>query len=169
MTETNACGCGTELPDEPSNEYEVVKIRKTANVCPMCENYAIQQSPKPIAVMSCEGGCLRGEISRQATNILCHSLAPRETVRICLGGAFTKDTGQRQLVRGAKRVIAIEGCFIKCSSRMMQGVISGLDPEIIIADQLYDFDRNLFGIDEMREVDIKAKARIVAEKVSSMI
>jgi uncharacterized metal-binding protein len=169
MTEINACGCGTESPDAPSNEYEVVKIRKTMDVCPMCENYATQQASKPIAVMSCEGGCLRGEISRHATNILCHSLAPKETVRICLGGAFNKDTGQRQLVRGAKRVIAIEGCFIKCSSRMMQGVISDLNPEIIIADQLYDFDRNLFGIDEMGEEDIKAKARVVAEKVLSMI
>jgi hypothetical protein len=48
-------------------------------------------------------------------------------------------------------------------------VISDLNPEIIIADQLYDFDRNIFGIDEMGEKDIKAKARVVAEKVLSMI
>ncbi len=155
--------------DEPCSEYETVKIRKTTNICPMCENYAQQQSSKPVAVMSCEGGCLRGEVSRQAANIVCYSLAPDKTVRVCLGGAFTKDTGQRSLVRNAKRVIAIEGCFIKCSSRMMQGVIDGLDPEIIIADQLYDFDRSLFGIDEMLIDDIKDRARMVAEKVVEIL
>ena len=32
---------------------------------------------------------------------------------------------------------------------MMNGVIEGLEPEVIIADQLYDFDRNLFGVEEM--------------------
>lgn len=42
-------------------------------------------------------GRLRGEVARQAANMLCHTLAPEKTVRICLGGAFTKDTGQRNL------------------------------------------------------------------------
>lgn len=167
MAEIKVCGTGSE--GQPCCEYETVKIRKTENICPMCESYALEQASKPVAVMSCEGGCLRGEISRQATNIICHSLAPDKTVRICLGGAFTKDTGQRRLVREAKKVIAIEGCFIKCSSRMIEGVIADLNPEIIIADQLYDFNKNLFGIDEMPEDDIKAKARVVAEKVVQML
>ena len=81
---------------------------------------------KPVAVMSCEGACLRGEVARRAANILCHSLAPEKTARICLGSAFTKDTGQRALVRNAPRVIALEGCAINCSSRMMAGAIDGL-------------------------------------------
>jgi uncharacterized metal-binding protein len=167
MAEIKACGCGSE--DESCYEYETVKIRKTTNVCPMCEDYARGQASKPIAIMSCEGGCLRGEVSRQAANIICHKLTPEKTVRVCLGGAFTKDTGQRNLVRNAKRIIAIEGCFIKCSSRMMQGVISDLNPEIILADQLYDFDGSLFGIDEMPEDEIKANARKVAEKIVEML
>ena len=41
-------------------EYETVEIEKTANVCPMCENYAKRQALNPVVVMSCEGGCLRG-------------------------------------------------------------------------------------------------------------
>ncbi len=121
MAEIKACGSGSE--DQSCREYETVKIRKTEDVCPMCENYALQQASKPVTVMSCEGGCLRGEISRQATNIICHTLVPDKTARICLGGAFTKDTGQRRLVREAKRVIAIEGCFIKCSSRIRDSTI----------------------------------------------
>ena len=63
--------------------------------------------------MSCEGACLRGEVSRRAANILCNSIAPDRTVRICLGCAFTKDAGQRALVRNAAKVVAIEGCFLQ--------------------------------------------------------
>lgn len=131
----------------------------------MCEDYAKKQASKPVAVMSCEGACLRGEVARRAANLICHSLAPEKTVRICLGGAFTKDTGQRNLVKKAKRVIALEGCFINCSSRMMKSVISELEPEVIVADKFYDFDRSLFGIDEMSEDEIKTHSQGVAKKI----
>jgi uncharacterized metal-binding protein len=147
-------------------DYETTKIAKTNNVCPMCEDYALKHSAKPIAVICCEGACLRGEVARQAANIVCHSLAPDKTVRVCLGGAFTKDTGQRNLVKNAAKVIALEGCFIKCASRMMAGVVNNFSPEEIIVDKLYDFDRNLFGVDEMKEVEIKAHADNVARKIA---
>lgn len=163
MTE-NKC-CGDEGQIEKSTDYEIIRIEKTKNVCPMCEDYAKKQASKPVAIMCCEGACLRGEVARQAANLICYSLAPDKTVRICLGGAFTKDTGQRNLVRNAKKIIAIDGCFIKCSSRMMAGVIHGFKPEVIIADKLYDFDRNIFGIDEMMENEIKTHAKEVAVKI----
>ena len=149
--------------------YEEVRIEKSKNVCNVCEDYAKRQSAKPVAVMCCDGACLRGEIARQAANILCHSIAPEKTVRICLGGAFTKNTGQRSLVRNAARVIAMEGCFINCSSRMMNGVIDGLKPEVVIADRMYEFDRTLFGVDEMAPEQILAHARTVAGKVASTL
>ncbi|MCX7710228.1 MAG: putative zinc-binding protein [Clostridia bacterium] len=147
------------------NEYELVRIERIKNVCPMCEDYAKQQSEKPIVVMSCEGACLRGEVSRRAANLICHSLLPEKTVRLCLGGAFTKDGGQRNLVRNAERILALEGCFIKCASRMMKGVVDGMEPEVIITDKLFDFDTNLFGIDEMSEEDIKANSLEVAKRI----
>ena len=90
MTERKCCG--TEGGEQKSSEYEIVQMEKTKNVCPMCEDYAKQQASKPIAVMCCEGACLRGEVARRVANVICHSLAPEKTVRICLGGAFTKDT-----------------------------------------------------------------------------
>jgi uncharacterized metal-binding protein len=161
--------CRMEPGPAVTPTYEIVHVEKTRNVCPMCEDYATRHVSKPVAVLCCEGACLRGQVARQAANILCHSLAPDRTVRICLGGAFTKDTGQRNLVRNAPRVIALEGCFLNCSSRMMQGVISDLEPEIIVADRLYDFDRRLFGIDEMPRAEIEAHARTVAEKVAERL
>lgn len=161
-------GCsGTEAGT--GSDFIIARVEKTKNVCRLCEDYAERQALKPVAVMCCEGACLRGEIARQAANILCHSLAPEKTVRICLGGAFTKDTGQRDLVKNAGRLIAIEGCFVNCASRMMQGMIESLAPEVIVADRLYDFDRSLFGIDEMPEGEIRAHARAVARKIAESL
>lgn len=44
---------------------------------------------------------------------------------------------------------------------MMNAVISDLAPEVILTDALCDFDKNLFGVDEMAEDEIKACARSV--------
>jgi uncharacterized metal-binding protein len=166
--DTESC-CGTSGNAGAENSYEIVRIEKAKNSCRLCDDYAELQQFKPVVVMCCEGACLRGEVARQAANILCHTLAPGKTVRICLGGAFTKDTGQRRLVRKAARLIALEGCFVNCSSRMMNGVIEGLEPEVIIADRFYDFDRNLFGIEEMPPEEIRAHARTVAQKIADTL
>jgi uncharacterized metal-binding protein len=161
---TTAC-CGTANTAGENEAYETVRIEKAKKGCHLCEEYAEKQSSKPVAVICCEGACLRGEVARQAANILCHDLAPEKTVRICLGGAFTKNTGQRGLVREAGRVLALEGCPVDCASRMMAGVIQGLTPEVINVSKLYDFDRSLFGIDEMAPDEIRAHARTAAEKI----
>ena len=149
------------------SQFETARIPKVTSVCQMCEDYAVRQAVKPVAVMCCEGACLRGEIARQAANILCHELLPGQTARICLGGAFTKNTGQRGLVREAPRLIALEGCFIQCATRMMQGVLPGLLPEIVVADALVDFDRDLFGIDEMPAARIRELGLAVARQVAA--
>jgi len=163
--------CSSDFVNSTEKNYEVINVEKTRNVCPMCEDFAEAQIKKqvPFAILSCEGACLRGEVSRQAANLICFSLMPGKTSRICLGGAFTKDTGQRNLVRNAPRVIALEGCFIECASRMMKGVINELNPEVIIVDKLYDFDRKLFGIHEVTEQQIKEFAKAAAVKIVDMI
>lgn len=161
--------CGAVAQDQTSATHETVTIEKTRKSCSLCEDYAASQASKPVAVMSCEGACLRGEVARRAANILCYELAPEKTARICLGGAFTKDTGQRNLVRNAPRVVALEGCLIECASRMMKGAISGLNAEVIQADKLYEFDRELFGIDEMSEEEMTSHARTVAESVAKQL
>lgn len=148
-----------------SSDFEVIKIEKINNICPMCEDYAKEQTKKPVVIMSCEGACLRGEISRRAANHICHDLIPAKTVRLCLGGAFTKDGGQRNLVKNAERVIALEGCFIKCASRMIKGVVPDAEPEVIITDKLFTFDTNIFGINEMTKEEIHDNSLEVAKKI----
>lgn len=168
MNEEKTC-CPAEEPARGKPSYETIRIEKTPDACPMCEDYARQQAPKPVVVMSCEGACLRGEVARRAANALCYTLEREKTVRLCLGGAFTKDGGQRGLVKRAQRVVAIEGCFLECASRMMKGVVPGLEPEVIVADGLYEFDRSLFGMDEMKDTEIAAHAREVAAKVAKRL
>jgi len=152
---------------EAKNMYETIKIEKVEKSCPACEEYAqIHSTNTPkIAVMACEGACAKGEVARLAANIVAHHLARENTVRICLGSAFTKDTGQRNLVRRANKTIAIEGCFISCSSRMMKGVLPGLRPEIVQADMLYESSLP-FGIDEVSEEELKECAHKVANTVA---
>ncbi|MDD1718960.1 MAG: putative zinc-binding protein [Methanoregulaceae archaeon] len=147
-------------------DYETVMIGKITEKCPACEEYAEKNSTTPpkIAVMACEGACARGEVARRAANMVAHRLAPDGTVRICLGGAFTKDTGQRNLVRRAEKVIAIEGCFINCSSRMMTGVLPDLKPVIIRAYLVYNLDLP-FGIDEVPDEMFSVYAHQVATHV----
>ena len=147
--------------------HETINIEKVEESCQLCEEYSEKHSTNPpkIAVMACDGACARGEVARIAANLVAHKLAPENTVRICLGGAFTKDTGQRNLVRRANKTIAIEGCFISCSSRMMKGVLPGLQPEIVQADTLYESFLP-FGVDEVSEEELRECANTVAETVA---
>ncbi len=148
---------------------EKIEIETTRVTCGVCEAYTRRQKDKPVVVMSCEGACLRGEIARRAANKLCFELAPEKTARLCLGGAFTKDGGQRAMARDAHRLVALEGCPIECASRMMKGVVPGLQPEVVVTDKMVEFDRRLFGIEEMPEAEIEAHAREVARQVAARL
>ncbi|WP_424358910.1 putative zinc-binding protein [Methanocella sp. MCL-LM] len=146
--------------------YETIELERIERSCPACEDYARKHSVSPpkIAILACEGSCAKGEVARQAANLVAHRLASDSTVRICLGGAFTKDTGQRDLVRRTDKVIAIEGCFIDCASRMMKGVIPDLQPTVVRADRLYDA-KLPFGVDEVPHEMLVIYASEVAKKV----
>lgn len=145
---------------------ETINIEVMKDSCYVCEDYAALHSTNPpkIAIVSCEGACARGEVSRLAANLIAHTLSPENTVRICLGAAFTKDAGQRELIRRADKVIVIEGCFINCASRMMEGVITTLKPIVIDASEIYSVDLP-FGINEVPEQQLKDYAKTVAEYI----
>lgn len=147
---------------------ETFMLARTQAACGLCEDYAAREAGKPMVVMACEGACLRGELARLAANYLCDDLLPERTARLCLGGAFTKDTGQRNLARKAPRVVAIEGCPINCASRMMQAAVPGLAPEIFHLEGTR-FDQKLFSIKEMPEPQRKACAMEVARAVRDQL
>ncbi len=145
--------------------FETIHLATSTAGCGLCEAYAAQEAQKPIVVMSCEGACLRGELARVAANHLCDDLAPEQTARLCLGGAFTKDTGQRNLARRASRLVAIEGCPVLCATRMMQAVVPGLEPEVFLIPKLTQFDARLFAIREMPEAERQAQGRRAGARV----
>lgn len=159
------CGNTNKQQNENEKKFEKIYLEKTNKSCSLCEDYAEENKSKEYAVLSCEGACLRGEISRQVANIICHELAPSKTVRICLGGAFTKDTGQRKLVKDAKHVIAIEGCLIDCASRTMRAVLPEIKPIVIETDKLAEFDKSLFGVNEAEPENIKSISKEVAKNI----
>jgi len=163
--------CCSTTKETSAKSFEVVNIERTSNTCSLCEDFAEGQLKNeiPYSILSCEGACLRGEVSRRVANNICFTEMPKITSRICLGGAFTKNTGQRNLVRNAKRVVALEGCSIKCASRMMKGVIDDLEPEIILVDNYYSFDKNIFGIDEVSEQEIKQFASQATRRILDKI
>ncbi len=150
---------------DDSKSTMVVTIETTEKSCGLCEDYAQSQQRKPIAVICCEGACLRGEVARRAANLLCFELAPEATARICLGSAFTKDAGQRGLVEKAKKALVLEGCFLRCASRMIAGVVKNPGLETVIVDKLYDFNHNLFGCDQVADREMNVFAREAAVKV----
>lgn len=154
-----------ECSNEKS-EYTTLNIRKTKNSCSLCEDYVSENRQKPVVVASCEGACLRGEISRKVANQLCHNIVPEKTVRLCLGSALTKEAGQRSLVDKADKLLVLEGCPVNCASRMLCGLSENIHPEIIHTDVLADFDKSLFGIDEMSEVEINKLAYSVACEIA---
>jgi uncharacterized metal-binding protein len=150
-----------------SDAFETIHLQKTKATCGLCEEYAAREGAKPIVVMACEGACLRGELARLTANLLCDELAPEKTARLCLGGAFTKDTGQRSLARQAPRIIAIEGCPIECGTRMMQAVLPDLRPEVHLIPKLTQFDPKLFAIRDMPEDQRKSCAAEAAKVIYS--
>lgn len=137
----------------------------------MCENYAASKTAEDdlVAVISCEGACLRGEVSRRVANQLCFRDLPGNTARVCLGSAFTKDTGQRNMIRNAKRVVALEGCSIKCATRMMKGVIPDFKPEVILVDKYSKVDNTLFGLNEASEEEYVKFTNEAASNIKKVI
>lgn len=53
-----------------NDSTEVIRIERPQNTCKLCDEYAARQAHKPIAVICCEGACLRGEIASRAADIL---------------------------------------------------------------------------------------------------
>lgn len=62
----------------------------------------------------------------------------------------------------------------RCSGKGVEsdagkGYIEGLKPEVVIADRMYEFDRSLFGVDEMPPEQLLSHARTVARKIADSL
>ncbi len=147
---------------------QTIAVKLTDQRCDLGDAYARKHltNPPKTAVLSCEGMCLRGEIARRAANLLAHELAPDKAVRVCHGGLLETAGGMRDLVEQADQVLILDGCGLACGTRLFKGAFPEKKPTVVFTDGLVEFNRELFGVDEMPEDEIKDYARTAAEVIS---
>lgn len=141
-----------------------LKITGTTGRCPVGEavgQRAMEQSKIP--VLSCEGGCIRGEIARQAANMVAKESPYR---RACHGELMTvPDSSIARWIDTAGKVVLIDGCFLRCHGRILERM---LDPKKLIqfdALAVYRKYTDVFDVDDVPEAERAATARQVADHV----
>jgi uncharacterized metal-binding protein len=136
-------------------------------VCPLGEVVGNQMiMEEKIPVISCEGGCFRGEIARVAA----HMVAKEEPYsRGCHGEMFTAPrSAMAEWARKANKVIVIDGCFMHCHGRVMKNIIGHDNMIQFDALPMYNKDNKYSDtmlVDEVPEAERKDLARQVADKI----
>lgn len=147
-----------------TNDTFALGVTGIDKVCAAGEKYGREcQKEGKIPVFSCEGGCIKGEIARQAANLV----AKKEGyARACHGELFTVPHADlAKWVREAERVVLIDGCGLFCHGRIARNIID--------KDKLFVFDAlsihkkygNLMDIDDVPEKERNRAARKVAGRV----
>ena len=145
-----------------------ILISKTSGKCQIGESVGAECiENKSIPVISCEGGCIKGEIARLAANYVSKY---KNFKRGCHGEFFTvPDSNIAKWFVSADKLVIIDGCFLKCHSRIIENM---LDPsKLIVFDAQSHYKRyaNLFDIDAVPEEERKEVAREVSEWVIKSI
>jgi uncharacterized metal-binding protein len=150
-------GCGLlKKPKSFSLEIEGINL-----FCPKGQEVGkrFMDSGK-IPVISCEGGCIRGEIARLAANIVAKEEPFR---RSCHGELFTvPDSAIAQWTINADKVVVVDGCFLHCHGRILKNMVD--EDALIVFDALSHYKKysDLFDIDEVPEAERNQVAQDVA-------
>jgi uncharacterized metal-binding protein len=141
-----------------------LRFADTTSHCPIGETIgkrSMEQSKIP--VLSCEGACIRGEIARQAANMIGRE-APYG--RGCHGELMTvPDSSIARWFTTARKVVLIDGCFMRCHGRILERL---LEPDKLIqfdALAVYKKYSDIFDADDVPEAERMAAARQVAGHV----
>ena len=146
-----------------------LEVQGMKAVCPLGEVIgAKMMAENKIPVISCEGGCFRGEIARMAA----HLVGKQEPfMRGCHGEMFTAPTSaMTDWAKKAKKVIVIDGCFMKCHGRVMINIIGKENMIQFDALRIYNKGNKYTDImlyDEVSEKERRQLAQQVADKVLS--
>ncbi len=153
------------LQSVPDFELEVSGIK---GLCPAGEAHAKQNiADNKTPVLSCEGPCIRGEIARLVANIVAEE-APY--ARCCYAETFlVPNSTMTAWVKGAEKVVVIDGCFLKCIGRITENVID--EENIIHIDTLplHKKFSDVFLYTDVPEETRQGVAREVADKVLEML
>ena len=141
-----------------------IEVQKTEGRCPIGETVGQRNIREArIPVLSCEGGCIRGEIARLAANMV--GEAP-EFARGCHGELMTvPDSAIAQWIRAARKVVLIDGCFLSCHGRILEGLLERGQLAYFDALTIYKKYTDVFDINEVAEAERTRAARQVADAV----
>ncbi len=147
-----------------SNRILNLGVTETEKTCPVGEKVAGNNlEAGKIPVLSCEGGCIRGEIARLAANIVAREDSYR---RGCHAELFTAPhSAMARWVKNSNKVVLIDGCFMECHGRILENMI----PKGILVQfdalSIYQKYTDLFDIEDVPEEERQKTARKVADKV----
>ena len=144
-------------------------VEGVGGVCPAGEAYAERQiTEKQTPVFACEGPCIRGEIARLAANIVAREMPGY--ARACHAETFfVPHSAMLRWVKGADRSVVIDGCFLRCHTRVLDNLV---DPESIIhidALQIHRKYSDIFLMDDVPEEERNATARAVADRIIQIL
>ena len=150
-----------------SKQDFAIEVEGKKAVCPLGEVVGKKMiSEGKIPVISCEGGCFRGEIARVAA----HMVAKEEPYsRGCHGEMFTAPrSAMAEWARKAHKVVVIDGCFMHCHGRIMKNVVGHENMIQFDALPIYNKDnkyKDIILVDEISEAEREGLARQVADKI----
>jgi len=147
-----------------SPDYSL-KVEGVKGVCPSGEAHAKQNiADKKIPVLSCEGPCIRGDIARLAANIV--SEEGEQYERCCYAETFlVPHSTMTAWVKGAEKVVVIDGCFLKCIGRITENVIDKEKITWIDTNPMHKKFGDVFLYTDVPEETRKEVAREVADKI----
>jgi uncharacterized metal-binding protein len=142
-------------------------VQGVSGTCPAGEVYAKQQAAAgKIPVLSCEGPCIRGEIARLAGNLISRTVP--SLARACHAETFfVPHSAMASWVKGADKVVMIDGCFLECHGRVLKNLVDEEKIVHIDAFPLYRKYADTFLMDDVPEEERNAVAREVAEKIAT--
>ena len=136
-------------------------------VCPLGEVVGNKMIAKNrIPVISCEGGCFRGEIARVAAHMVAKE---KPYSRGCHGEMFTAPgSAMAEWARKANKVVVIDGCFMRCHGRIMKNIIGHQNMVQFDALRIYNKEHkysDIMLVDEIPEIEREDLARQVADNI----
>lgn len=140
-------------------------VQAVKGLCPAGETYAKQQiAARTTPVLTCEGPCIRGEIARLAGNMVAKEVP--SLARACHGEVFfVPHSAMASWVKGADKVVMIDGCFLKCHGRVLKNLVDEEKIVQIDALPLYKKYTDLFDMDDVPEKERTEVARQVADRI----
>ncbi len=147
-----------------SNSRFSIEVEGTENRCPIGETVGNRNIAEgKIPVLSCEGACIRGEIARLAANMVAKE---EPFARACHGELLSvPDSAMAQWVKKADKVVLIDGCFLRCHGRILEGLLRKENIVQFDALSVYKKYTDVFDIDDVPEEERKEVAKQVADRV----